>query len=52
MLARRGFAVTVAATDPKVKALVYVAGLQPDIGETAGEVAPSKPLEGAARSLP
>jgi hypothetical protein len=26
-----------------VKALVYVAGLQPDVGETAGEVAPPKP---------
>ena len=32
-----------AGTDPKVKALVYVAGLQPDVGETAGEVAPPQP---------
>jgi pimeloyl-ACP methyl ester carboxylesterase len=38
-----GAIVTVAGTDPKVKALVYVAGLQPDVGETAGEVAPPKP---------
>lgn len=38
-----GAIITVAGTDPKVKALVYVAGLQPDVGETAGEVAPPKP---------
>jgi pimeloyl-ACP methyl ester carboxylesterase len=38
-----GAVITVAGTDPKVKALVYVAGLQPDVGETAGEVAPPKP---------
>jgi pimeloyl-ACP methyl ester carboxylesterase len=38
-----GAIITVAGSDPKVKALVYVAGLQPDIGETAGEVAPPKP---------
>ena len=38
-----GALITVAGTDPKVKALVYVAGLQPDVGETAGEVAPPKP---------
>ena len=28
---------------PKVKALVYVAALQPDVGETSGEVAPPMP---------
>ena len=38
-----GAVITVAGTDPKVRALVYVAGLQPDVGETAGEVAPPKP---------
>ena len=38
-----GAVITVAGADPRVKALVYVAGLQPDVGETAGEVAPPKP---------
>lgn len=38
-----GAVITVAGADPKVRALVYVAGLQPDVGETAGEVAPPKP---------
>lgn len=38
-----GSIITVAGTDPKVKALVYVAGLQPDIGETSGEAAPPRP---------
>lgn len=38
-----GSIITVAGSDPRVKALVYVAGLQPDIGETSGEVAPPKP---------
>jgi len=38
-----GAVITVAGMDPKVKALVYVAALQPDVGETAGEVAPPKP---------
>lgn len=37
-----GAVITVAGTDPKVKALVYVAGLQPEVGETAGEVAPPR----------
>lgn len=35
-----GSIITVAGSDPKVKALVYVAALQPDIGETSAEVAP------------
>ena len=34
---------TVAGTDPKVKALVYVAALQPDAGETTGQLAPPMP---------
>jgi pimeloyl-ACP methyl ester carboxylesterase len=38
-----GAIITVAGTDPKVKALVYVAALQPDIGETSAEVAPAMP---------
>ena len=36
-----GAVITVAGADPRVKALVYVAALQPDAGETAGEVAPA-----------
>src|SRR5246127_5434939 len=35
-----GSIITVAGIDPKVKALVYVAALQPDIGETSAEVYP------------
>ena len=38
-----GSIITVAGTDPKVKALVYVAALQPDVGETSTEVAPPMP---------
>jgi pimeloyl-ACP methyl ester carboxylesterase len=38
-----GSIITVAGSDPKVKALVYVAALQPDVGETSAEVAPPKP---------
>jgi pimeloyl-ACP methyl ester carboxylesterase len=38
-----GQIITVAGSDPKVKALVYVAALQPDIGETSAEVYPPKP---------
>jgi pimeloyl-ACP methyl ester carboxylesterase len=38
-----GSIITVAGSDPKVKALVYVAALQPDIGETSAEVAPPMP---------
>lgn len=38
-----GAIITVAGANPKVKALVYVAGLQPDVGETAAEVAPPEP---------
>lgn len=38
-----GSIITAAGGDPKVKALVYVAALQPDIGETSGEVAPPMP---------
>ena len=38
-----GSVITVAGDDAKVKALVYVAALQPDIGETSAEAAPPKP---------
>jgi pimeloyl-ACP methyl ester carboxylesterase len=38
-----GAIITVAGTDPKVKALVYVAALVPDAGETAGQPAPPAP---------
>lgn len=38
-----GQIITVAGSEPKVKALVYVAALQPDIGETSGEVYPPMP---------
>lgn len=41
-----GAVITAAGADPKVKALVYVAGLQPDVGETAAEAAPPKPPAG------
>jgi pimeloyl-ACP methyl ester carboxylesterase len=38
-----GSIITVAGADPKVRALVYVAALQPDVGETTGELAASMP---------
>jgi pimeloyl-ACP methyl ester carboxylesterase len=38
-----GAIITVAGADPKVKALVYVAALVPDAGETAGQAAPPNP---------
>ena len=38
-----GTVITVAGADPKVKALVYVAALQPDVGETTNQLASSKP---------
>jgi pimeloyl-ACP methyl ester carboxylesterase len=44
-----GSIITVAGGDPKVRALVYVAALQPDVGETSAEVAP--PNKQAANDL-
>jgi pimeloyl-ACP methyl ester carboxylesterase len=44
-----GSIITVAGSDPKVKALVYVAALQPDVGETSAEVAP--PMKQASKDL-
>lgn len=38
-----GTIITVAGADPKVQALVYVAALQPDIGETTNKLAASMP---------
>jgi pimeloyl-ACP methyl ester carboxylesterase len=38
-----GTIITVAGADPKVKALVYVAALQPDVGESTGELAGRMP---------
>ncbi|WP_018973020.1 alpha/beta fold hydrolase [Rudaea cellulosilytica] len=38
-----GQIITVAGSDPKVKALVYVAALQPDVGEASGAVYPPSP---------
>src|SRR5712671_2449877 len=38
-----GSIITVAGADPKVKSLVYVAALQPDVGESAGQLIGSKP---------
>jgi pimeloyl-ACP methyl ester carboxylesterase len=38
-----GTIITVAGADPKVRALVYVAALQPDVGETANKLAASMP---------
>lgn len=41
-----GAIITMAGQDAKVKALVYVAALQPDVGETAAEAAPPQPDAG------
>jgi pimeloyl-ACP methyl ester carboxylesterase len=38
-----GTIITVAGADPKVKALVYVAALQPDVGETTSQLGSSRP---------
>jgi len=38
-----GSVITVAGADPKVRALVYVAALQPDVGETTNQLATSMP---------
>jgi hypothetical protein len=40
---------TVAGSDPKVKALAYVAALQPDVGETSAQVYP--PVQPASDHL-
>jgi pimeloyl-ACP methyl ester carboxylesterase len=46
-----GTIITVAGADPKVKALVYVAALQPDKGETTTKLASSMPGEVPASDL-
>lgn len=38
-----GTVIRVAGADPNVKALVYVAALQPDVGETANQLPASMP---------
>jgi len=38
-----GTIITVAGADPKVKVLVYVAALQPDVGESTNQLAASRP---------
>jgi pimeloyl-ACP methyl ester carboxylesterase len=38
-----GTIITVAGADPKVRALVYVAAMQPDVGETANQLAAAMP---------
>lgn len=38
-----GTVITVAGADPKVRALVYVAALQPDVGETTNQLVSSMP---------
>jgi pimeloyl-ACP methyl ester carboxylesterase len=38
-----GTIITVAGADPKVKSLVYVAALQPDAGESTGQLMTTKP---------
>jgi pimeloyl-ACP methyl ester carboxylesterase len=40
-----GTIITVAGADPKVRAMVYVAALQPDVGETTNQIASSIPGE-------
>jgi pimeloyl-ACP methyl ester carboxylesterase len=40
-----GTIITVAGADPKVRALVYVAALQPNVGETSNQLASSIPGE-------
>ncbi len=46
-----GAIITVAGADPKVRALVYVAAVQPDIGETTNKLASSMPGEVPVRDL-
>jgi pimeloyl-ACP methyl ester carboxylesterase len=46
-----GTIITVAGADPKVKALVYVAALQPDKGETTSKLAASMPGKVPASDL-
>jgi pimeloyl-ACP methyl ester carboxylesterase len=46
-----GTVITVAGADPKVRALVYVAALQPDVGETTNKLAASMPGKAPAGDL-
>lgn len=46
-----GTVITVAGVNPKVKALVYVAALQPDVGETTNQISASRPGKVPASDL-
>ena len=46
-----GTIITVAGADPKVRALLYVAALQPDVGETTNQLAASMPGDIPASDL-
>jgi pimeloyl-ACP methyl ester carboxylesterase len=46
-----GTIITVAGADPKVRVLVYVAALQPDVGETSNKLAASMPGTAPASDL-
>ena len=46
-----GTIITVAGADPKVKALVHVAALQPDVGETTNQLASSRPGKAPSSDL-
>ena len=46
-----GSVITIAGTDPKVVRLVYVAALQPDVGETAGQLLSKFPDRNTAGQL-
>jgi pimeloyl-ACP methyl ester carboxylesterase len=46
-----GTIITVAGADPKVRGLVYVAALQPDMGETTNQLAASMPGEAPPSDL-
>ena len=46
-----GTIITVAGADPKVRALVYVAALQPDVGETTNKLAAMMPHQVPAGDL-
>ena len=48
-----GIVITQAGVSPKVAGLVYLEGFEPEVGETAGELAQSAPaVEGAGKLLP
>jgi pimeloyl-ACP methyl ester carboxylesterase len=46
-----GTIITAAGADPRVRALVYVAAMQPDVGETTGKLAASMPGDVSSTDL-